>query len=81
MRSMPATRPIPSTKVPASHADGRPVERCAAETWQRDGRRRTGALLGRRLALALPALGLGAAIAWLALRAEPLRTDPTEASR
>ena len=76
---MPATRPIPSTTAPASHADGRPVERCAAETWQRDGRRRTGALLGRRLALALPALGLGAAIAWLALRAEPLRTDPTEA--
>ncbi|TXN78526.1 glucans biosynthesis glucosyltransferase MdoH [Methylobacterium sp. WL8] len=76
---MPATRPIPSTTAPASHADGRPVERCGAETWQRDGRRKAGALLGRRMALALPSLGVGAVIAWLAALAEPVRADPTEA--
>ncbi|MCJ2106047.1 glucans biosynthesis glucosyltransferase MdoH [Methylobacterium sp. E-041] len=74
---MPATRPIPSTKVPASHADGRPVERCAAETWQRAGR--IGSLRGRRLALALPSLATGAALAWLAAVAYPVPADPTGA--
>ena len=68
---MPATRPFSSTIATASHADGHPVESCAPERWRRDGGRRGRALLGRRLALALPALALGALVTALAGFAYP----------